>query len=319
MHSLTNMQPILDRGYTGHEHMAGFGLINMNGRLYDPYLQRFLSPDPYVQEPGNAQNYNRYAYCLNNPLVYTDPDGEFIITAFLIGVAVSAIIDYGIQVAMNYSTGERGADAWFNKVDFFDVAVSGAIGGLTAGWGASLKAGHTVSKFGLLMVKNAKYVKAGEILLTSAVDITGEGWQDVSFKQFGQRAATGLATMAATDYISSQFKKSVTPSIEQRVDYSIEKATGTTVLGHYPDYVNLSNELGANRFEIPSEIWNKMTPSEQWTANQRFLDRMVLRGDKVRLATPISKVRPGSFLEKELNYLFSLGYKLSPNGLWLAK
>jgi RHS repeat-associated protein len=59
----STMQPHLDRGYTGHEHMAGFGLINMNGRLYDPYLQRFLSPDPYVQEPGNAQNYNRYSYC----------------------------------------------------------------------------------------------------------------------------------------------------------------------------------------------------------------------------------------------------------------
>ncbi len=55
--------------------MAGFGLINMNGRLYDPYLQRFLSPDPFIQAPGNAQNFNRYSYCLNNPLMYTDPSG----------------------------------------------------------------------------------------------------------------------------------------------------------------------------------------------------------------------------------------------------
>jgi len=69
------MQPRFDRGYTGHEHMAGFGLINMNGRLYDPYLQRFLSPDNIVQSPENAQNYNRYSYCLNNPLMYTDPTG----------------------------------------------------------------------------------------------------------------------------------------------------------------------------------------------------------------------------------------------------
>ena len=55
--------------------MAGFGLINMNGRVYDPYLQRFLSPDPFVQAPTNAQNYNRYSYVLNNPLMYTDPSG----------------------------------------------------------------------------------------------------------------------------------------------------------------------------------------------------------------------------------------------------
>ena len=66
---------IFDRGYTGHEHLDAFGLINMNGRVYDPYIGRFLSPDPLVQQPGNLQNYNRYSYVLNNPLKYTDPSG----------------------------------------------------------------------------------------------------------------------------------------------------------------------------------------------------------------------------------------------------
>jgi RHS repeat-associated protein len=65
----------LARGYTGHEHLTVFGLINMNARLYDPALGRFLSPDPYVQSPENSQNFNRYSYCLNNPLRYSDPTG----------------------------------------------------------------------------------------------------------------------------------------------------------------------------------------------------------------------------------------------------
>lgn len=71
-------EPILflGRGYTGHEHLTVFGLINMNARLYDPVLSRFLSPDPYVQEIDFSQNFNRYSYCLNNPLRYTDPSGE---------------------------------------------------------------------------------------------------------------------------------------------------------------------------------------------------------------------------------------------------
>jgi len=155
-------------------------------------------------------------------LVYTDPDGEFIFVAFLIGMAISATIDYGIQVAMNYANGLKGKDAWVNKVDFFDVAVSGAIGGLTAGWGASLKAGESVGKVGMFMVKNTKLVTAAEIITTSAIDITGEGWQDVSFSQFGQRAVTGVATMYASDFISKQFKKSPTPSIEQKVDGAID-------------------------------------------------------------------------------------------------
>ncbi|MCV9930947.1 FG-GAP-like repeat-containing protein [Flavobacterium sp. LS1R47] len=67
---------ILDRGYTGHEHLQSVGLIHMNGRLYDPKLHRFLQPDNYVQDPGNTQNYNRYGYVLNNPLKYIDPSGE---------------------------------------------------------------------------------------------------------------------------------------------------------------------------------------------------------------------------------------------------
>ena len=66
---------LFDRGYTGHQHLDRFGLINMNGRVYDPALARFLSPDPFIANPSNSQNYNRYSYCLNNPLKYTDPSG----------------------------------------------------------------------------------------------------------------------------------------------------------------------------------------------------------------------------------------------------
>jgi RHS repeat-associated protein len=64
------------RGYTGHEHLPEFGLINMNGRLYDPAVGRFLSPDPYVADDTYSQDFNRYSYVRNNPLIYTDPDGE---------------------------------------------------------------------------------------------------------------------------------------------------------------------------------------------------------------------------------------------------
>jgi hypothetical protein len=47
----------------------------MNGRVYDPALGRFLSPDPVVQAPYDTQGQNRYAYVRNNPLRYTDPSG----------------------------------------------------------------------------------------------------------------------------------------------------------------------------------------------------------------------------------------------------
>lgn len=77
---------VLGRGFCGHEHLPMFGLINMNARLYDPMTGRFLSPDPYVQQSESPQNYNRYSYCLNNPLKYTDRSGElFFFDDFFIG------------------------------------------------------------------------------------------------------------------------------------------------------------------------------------------------------------------------------------------
>jgi RHS repeat-associated protein len=61
--------------FTGHEQDAEQSLINMKGRIFDPRTGRFLTPDPFVQSPFYGQNYDRYAYVLNNPLSYTDPSG----------------------------------------------------------------------------------------------------------------------------------------------------------------------------------------------------------------------------------------------------
>jgi hypothetical protein len=47
----------------------------MNGRVYDYNLGRFLSVDPFVQDPGNSQSINPYSYIMNNPLAGTDPTG----------------------------------------------------------------------------------------------------------------------------------------------------------------------------------------------------------------------------------------------------
>ena len=107
------------RGYTGHEMLPEFGLINMNGRLYDPVLGRFLSPDNYVQMPDFSQSFNRYSYCINNPLKYKDPSGEvWWIAAALIGGA--------INVAMNIDNIDNGWDF----LGYFGVgAAAGALGG----------------------------------------------------------------------------------------------------------------------------------------------------------------------------------------------
>ncbi len=62
-------------GFTGHEQLDAFGLIHMNGRLYDPVISRFISADPYVQDESDTQGTNRYSYVGNNPLNTVDPSG----------------------------------------------------------------------------------------------------------------------------------------------------------------------------------------------------------------------------------------------------
>ena len=114
-----------NRGYTGHEHLTMFGLINMNARLYDPLLGRFLSPDPYVQAPDFTQNFNRYSYCLNNPLKYKDPNGEIVLTTTVIcGLIVgAALIEGGINL---YQNRNRINGFWEGCSTFFVGALQGA-------------------------------------------------------------------------------------------------------------------------------------------------------------------------------------------------
>jgi len=179
----------------------------MNGRMYDPRLGRFLSPDPFVQAPSNPQNYNRYSYCLNNPLKYTDPEGDLcVFVGCLVAAFVSAIFDYGIQVAFNYSCGLSGKDAWVNKVDFFDVGISGIMGAFTAGFAGAANAGKNLGTFGKYVLSHSNLFKYGEIALTSTFDITGEGVQKISFDQVVNRILIGCITSSVSEAISDWVK-----------------------------------------------------------------------------------------------------------------
>ena len=79
---------------------------------------------------------------------------------------------------------------------------------------------------------------------------------------------------------------------------------GTTVLGSYLSYTNLSNQLGARRFEIDPNVWATLAQhSQQWVANKYFLDQMVAAGDKFIFSSDPLLARPGSWFFRELYYL----------------
>lgn len=135
----------LGRGYCGHEHLPWFGLINMNARLYDPTIGRFLSPDPFVQMPDNTQSFNRYSYCLNNPLKYTDETGEF--WWILVAAGVGGFMNLGMKAwnGQINSLGDGLAAFGIGAV----AGAAGAVGGAVA-FGAVAGAGATVGAGGFL-------------------------------------------------------------------------------------------------------------------------------------------------------------------------
>ena len=83
------------------------------------------------------------------------------------------------------------------------------------------------------------------------------------------------------------------------------------VLGHFPDYVDAADELGAARFAVPGPVWVAWGSALQWPKNREFLDESIKRG-RFLTTTPPLLARPGSAFLREIAYILSLGYPLAP-------
>ena len=177
---------IVNRGFTGHEHLDAFGIINMNGRVYDPLTAQFFSPDPHIQAPGNWLNYNRYSYAYNNPLKYTDPSGEFIFT-LLAAIFCPPLAPAAAQLDMAWMQG--GFMAKMNGGNFWSGAGKGAITGLMNAGLSFLNVPGMIPN-GLL--------HAGGNVLSNGITNTMYG-QDF-FKGWGFQAMSGFAGGAYSGY-----------------------------------------------------------------------------------------------------------------------
>ncbi len=189
-------KPMFDRGFTGHEHHYAFGLINMNGRMYDPLMSSFLSVDNYVQCPESSLGFNRYAYCMNNPLKYTDPDGEW--AHLLIGALVGGAVNLGINAIQNniHSVGEG---IGYFAIGAFAGALSAGVGaGISSAlWGGSFSAGFwgtTAAKVAMTSFETGSIIGAASGFTGSFVTCSGNAWMagDSFSKGLGKGFLGGL-------------------------------------------------------------------------------------------------------------------------------
>ncbi|MBO4719364.1 MAG: VCBS repeat-containing protein [Prevotella sp.] len=138
-------------GFSGHEHIDLFELVNMDGRMYDPVTGRFLSPDPYVQAPDFTQGLNRYSYCLNNPLSLIDPTGYSWLSdnwksllAATVGIVVSAVTMGSVTPVAVFLAGAAGGaagaltGALLNGANIGQIAKATITGAVIGGFSAVL-------------------------------------------------------------------------------------------------------------------------------------------------------------------------------------
>ena len=123
--TLADINPLRYRGYYYDNDDLGF--YYLQSRYYDAATCRFISADEYTDTDTGYLGYNMFAYCNNNPILASDPDGRWfhLVIGAVVGAAVGAL-SAAIQ-------GKSGAEIAV-------AAVAGGASGLLTASGAGMAA-----------------------------------------------------------------------------------------------------------------------------------------------------------------------------------
>ena len=282
--SLANLQ--LNRYlYSGKEYQdatingSPLGLYDFHARYYNPALGRWFNPDPM------NQFINPYTYCLNNPIMYTDPDGKIVwFVPVIIGAAIGA-----------YSGGVMANDGNFNPVKWdynsgrtWGYMISGAVVG-----GASGYAGWAVAGSGIPMA-NTLGIMAGSF--TNSVGTwaytggqtpisisSGFGSYDFTNGTFGylgkkgnkwyENLGYGLGALANVSDILIGFRPQKVDLVTEHSDAighsAIVEEGSATATGYgngNPAYADPNGiiSVGPNRYTDSNGSWHWMKGTNHW-------------------------------------------------------
>lgn len=177
--------------YRGYYYDAEVGLYYLKSRYYDPEVGRFISPDDteYL-DPEKLDGLNLYAYCLNNPVMYVDPDGNFvwfIVAAFAIGFVVNTASSAISQAMTNNG-----------KVDWGVALVDGAFGGLSMAISVIPSIGPALGAF----------IDFGLSSLNSLVTAGMQNGWDITWGDVGNAVLNGVMSVGFS-YATSKFNVSM--------------------------------------------------------------------------------------------------------------
>lgn len=96
--------------YRGYYYDVETGYYYLQSRYYNPEWGRFLNAAGYVSTGTGMLGYNMFAYCNNNPVMFTDPTGEFIFGAILLALGCVAVAGL-TSCTLSYNSPTQTADA----------------------------------------------------------------------------------------------------------------------------------------------------------------------------------------------------------------
>jgi len=267
--------------FSGKERDSETGLDYFGARYMSSAQGRFTSPDPATSSAklDDPQTWNRYAYVTNNPLRYVDSDGRDRLEA----AQDAAVRDY----VAGRITRQQLADRTIHTAP----AGVGAVGA------------------GVMIAATAVAALPEELAGAAAL-----GLYNLATRFFNSPG--GQETLESTGQMITGTEGPPSPGLRSAA--SAEQAT-IRVIGHFPEYVDQAESLGARYFSIPEKVWNSLSPDAQWAANQKYLDRAIGQGAEFVLATPRDKIRSGSYLQREVKYLLSNGYEWAKDNSRLVR
>ena len=274
---IAEKNPIRYRGYYYDEEMS---LYYLKSRYYDPVTGRFITIDDisYI-DPETINGLNLYAYCGNNPVMYTDPNG----TAkwwqwFLFGVGAALVVAAAIVLT---------------------VASGGAAGGLIGAIAIGAAKGALIGA----AVGSAVGIAGGAIYAGVTGADMGQSILSGFLMGFGIGAIAGAViggTIGANGWYNAK-----------ALEFTNNAGSGKVVLGRSMDgYTSIAKRKNATYFY--SDLWESTRAMKgvgnrgMWKINKAFLKQQIKVGSKFYLASNPA-IGPEGYFIKEVAYLAKKG------------